>query len=400
MKPPVVSIVQRGYQDRYGFQRLFLRYSWSYKTNYIALSWKLLPKDWDKTTQSVRPRATLGGETAAIVNGDLAKTLNKAYSIIADLIANELPPTFDTFKPKMGAEKKAAFHFFDVAVKLLDEEYATEQISASTLKCYKAATNKFKELNGNLRLQELTREQIMAFKQNIVQGGKENLANQYVKYLKIVYSRVLKRYKLADVHKPFEDVSIKIVKISEKKSMTMNEYLAFRKALADYAPDSSEYETIRRFLIMCRGLRFSDTTQIQKTQHYFAFEDGGTKFQYLTVSAQKTGTKGIVPISASDEVLLQWQPDGLLFEKLQYSVYVKRLKKLSLELIGREITTHYGRHFTGDFILNSTDMGLDDVKTIIGVKSDRIAEIYAQKDIKAVLRKFYAAVANLESKSD
>ncbi len=27
-------------------------------------------------------------------------------------------------------------------------------------------------------------------------------------------------------------------------------------------------------------------------------------------------------------------------------------------------------------------MGLDDVKAIIGVKSDRIAEIYAQKDIK------------------
>ncbi|MBL7795127.1 MAG: phage integrase SAM-like domain-containing protein [Saprospiraceae bacterium] len=396
MKPPVISIVQRGYQDRYGFQRLFLRYSWSYKTNYIALSWKLLPKDWDQTTQTVRPRATLGGETAAVVNGDLAKTLNKAYSIIADLIANELPPTFDAFKLKMGAEKKAAFLFFDAAVKLLDEEYAGKQISASTLKVYKAAINKFKEINGDLRMQELTRDQVVAFKRNIVQGGKENMANQYVKYLKIIYSRVLKQYKLADVHKPFEDVSIRIVKISEKKSMTMGEYLTFRKALADYAPESSEYETIRRFLIMCRGLRFSDTTQIQKTQHYFTFEDGGTKFQYLTVNAQKTGTKGIVPISASDEVLLQWQPDGLLFEKLQYPVYVKRLKKLSLELIGREITTHFGRHFTGDFILNSTGMGLDDVKAIIGVKSDRIAEIYAQKDIKEVLKKFYKAVEGME----
>lgn len=396
MKPPVISIVQRGYQDRYGFQRLFLRYSWSYKTNYVALSWKLLPKDWDQTTQTVRPRATLGGETAAVVNGDLAKTLNKAYSIIADLIANELPPTFDAFKPKMGAEKKSAFRFFDAAVKLLDEEYAGKQISDSTLKVYKASLNKFKELNGDLRMQELTRDQVVAFKRSIVQNGKDNMANQYVKYLKIIYSRVLKRHKLPDVHKPFEDVSIRIVKISEKKSMTMGEYLTFRKALADYTPESTEYDTIRRFLIMCRGLRFSDTTQIQKTQHYFTFEDGGTKFQYLTVNAQKTGTKGIVPISASDEVLLQWQPDGLLFEKLQYPVYVKRLKKLSLELIGREITTHFGRHFTGDFILNSTGMGLDDVKAIIGVKSDRIAEIYAQKDIKEVLKKFYKAVEGME----
>ena len=210
----------------------------------------------------------------------------------------------------------------------------------------------------------------------------------------------MQHYKLPDTHKPFEDVSIKIVKISEKKSITMDEYLAFRWALTDYEPGNTEYETIRRFLIMCRGLRFSGTNQIQKTQHYFTFEDGGTKFQYLTVSAQKTGTRGIAPISASDEILLQWQPDGLLFEELQYPVYVKRLKKLSLELIGREITTHFGRHFTGDFILNSTGMGLDDVKAIIGVKSDRIAEIYAQKDIKEVLKKFYAAVAHLESKTD
>lgn len=103
----------------------------------------MLPKDWDQPTQTVRPRATLGGETAAIVNGDLAKTLNKAYSIIADLIANELPPTFDAFKPKMGAEKKSAFRFFDAAVKLLDEEYAGKQISDSTLKVYKVSLNKF-----------------------------------------------------------------------------------------------------------------------------------------------------------------------------------------------------------------------------------------------------------------
>ncbi len=279
---------------------------------------------------------------------------------------------------------------------MLDEEYAGKQISDSTLKVYKASLNKFKELNGDLRMQELTRDQVVAFKRSIVQSGKDNMANQYVKYLKIIYSRVLKRYKLPDTHKPFEDVSIRIVKISEKKSMTMGEYLTFRKALADYAPESTEYETIRRFLIMCRGLRFSDTTQIQKAQHYFAFEDGGTKFQYLAVNAQKTGTKGIVPISASDEILLQWQPDGLLFEKSSYVAYVKRLKKLSLELIGREITTHFGRHFTGDFILNSTGMGLDDVKAIIGVKSDRIAEIYAQKDIKEVLKKFYKAVEGME----
>lgn len=128
--------------------------------------------------------------------------------------------------------------FFDAAVQQLDEEHAAKQIRAATLKVYKAAINKFKKLNGDLRMQELTREQIVAFKRNMVQGGKGILANQYVKYLKINYARVLKHYKLPDTHKPFEDVSIKIVKISEKKSITMEEYLTFRRALpaAFYLP--------------------------------------------------------------------------------------------------------------------------------------------------------------------
>jgi len=42
-------------------------------------------------------------------------------------------------KPKMGAEKKSAFLFFDAAVQLLDEEYAGKQISAS--KFYAAVAN-------------------------------------------------------------------------------------------------------------------------------------------------------------------------------------------------------------------------------------------------------------------
>ena len=181
----------------------------------------------------------------------------------------------------------------------------------------------------------------------------------------------------------------------------LEEYTKLRNALAQYAPDSREHETLRRFLIMCRGLRFSDTQRIKKETHYFEFQEGDTWFRYFATNAQKTGSKEIVPISSSDAILLlHWRPDGYLFPKLDYMKYSYWLRKISLEIIGREITTHYGRHFTGDFILNSGEMGLEDVKKILGVKSDRIAEIYAQKDIKEVLKKFYAAVANLESKSE
>jgi len=363
------------------------------------LPWKLLEKDWDQVNQCVRPRATLGGETVVVVNSDLKKRLNLAFGIVAELIANDIPPTFDEFRLKMGVGKSVSHFFYDSSLTILNEEFNANEIRKASLITYRSTINKFKELEGNLRIHEISRERVISFKRKLVAAGKENLANQYVRYLKVVYNRVLRYFNLNDIRKPFEGIEIKVVKISAKKSLTIDEYVALREALSQYPAGSNDHETIRRFLIMCRGLRFSDT-QLLKKDHYFEFEEGGVYYRYFTTHAQKTGSKEIVPISENDATqLLQWQPDGHLFNKISTATYRERLQRLSLKHIGREITAHYGRHFTGDFILNSGEMSLDDVKTILGVKSDRIAEIYAQKDIKDVLRKFYAAVAHLESKS-
>jgi integrase len=399
MRPPVISIVLRGYQDRFGFQKLFLRYAWRYQTNYLVLPWKVLPKDWDPAGQSVKPRATLGGETAMVVNNHLRTTLTKAYSIVADMIARDIPPAFDLFSQKMRADKKVVSLFGETALQILKEEHAANEISPKTYITYKSAVNKFQGVMGPLRLQDISREKVLEFKRKMVATGKENLANQYVRYLKIIYGRVLKHFELDDQRKPFDRVEIKVVKISEKKSLTLEEYAAFRNALAHADVGSQTHETLRRFLIMCRGLRFSDTQRIKKDTHYFEFQEDDTWYRYFATNAQKTGSKEIVPISNTDAtMLLHWRQDGYLFPQVKYMTYSKWLRKVSLDLIGREITTHYGRHFTGDFILNNGDMGIEDVKKILGVKSDRIAEIYAQKDIKEVLKKFYAAVEGLEGK--
>jgi integrase len=388
--------VLRGYNDRFGFQKLYLRYAWRYRTNYLVLPWKLRAKDWDAAGQSVKSRAILGGETAIIVNNHLRTTLTKAYSIVADMIARDIPPTFDVFNQKMGAGKKTDPLFSDTAFQILKEEFAANEISNKTFVTYRCAVRKFLGAVGPLRLQEMSRDKVLEFKRKMVAAGKENLANQYLRYLKIMYARVLKYLEIDDQRKPFDRVDIKVVKMSEKKSLTVGEYTVFRNALFQAEPGTEAFETLRRFLIMCRGLRFSDTQHLRRDDHYFEFQEGDAWYRYFATNAQKTGSKEIVPIAESEApLLLQWQPDGFLFQKIRYPVYSKQLRTLSQALIGREITTHYGRHFTGDFILNSGEMGLDDVKKILGVKSDRIAEIYAQKDIKEVLKKFYRAVEGM-----
>ena len=397
MRQPSITLVIRGRPDRFGLQKLYLRYAWNYQTNYIALTWKLLPKDWDPKAQTVKPKATLGGEGAIAVNTDLRNKLNKAFLIITELMAAGTAPSFEVFRTRFAGDRKQFESFSATALEILKKELAAKEVTHSTFKAYRAAIHKFVEIAGDLSIQQLTRDKILLFKTKMIATGKENMAAQYLRNLKVVYNKVLKFHRLKDLHSPFEDLEMKVERISDKKRLTVEEYMILRKALSTFPEGSKGRETLRRFLIMCRGLRYSDTEQIKRQAHYFEMPDGDVTLRYLLKSAQKTGTQEIVPISETDaQLLLHWQPDGSLFEPMDYKTYVARLKKVSQKLLGREITTHYGRHFTGDLILNSGLMDAEDVKKILGVTSGRIAEIYAQRDIKALLRKFFKAVEGME----
>ncbi|MBK8968393.1 MAG: hypothetical protein IPM36_17355 [Lewinellaceae bacterium] len=154
MRPPTIAIVLRGHSDKSGRQRLYLRYAWHYQTNYIVLPWRILAKDWDSNSQTVKSRATLGGETAVTVNGDLSKTLTKAYAIIAELTTSDIPPSFDEFRLRMGAGKKVTRHFADSARELLQRELDANEIAYRTFITYRAAVNKFEELMGKLSIRK------------------------------------------------------------------------------------------------------------------------------------------------------------------------------------------------------------------------------------------------------
>jgi hypothetical protein len=44
------------------------------------------------------------------------------------------------------------------------------------------------------------------------------MAAQYLRNLKVVYNKVLKFHRLKDLHSPFEDLEIKVERISDKKT--------------------------------------------------------------------------------------------------------------------------------------------------------------------------------------
>lgn len=401
MREPSIKLLLRGPADRYGRQRLYLRYSFNYSTNYISLPWKFDPKDWDEQKQLVRSKAVLSGEGAANVNRALRQKLAEAFNVTASMLAEDVLPEFERFRRAFLGDRAAKRPFHELGEEVIAADFAAQRISDGTRQAYQAALKKWSTLAGRVIFANLTKSLVSNFQVRVAETHNENLAAQYVRNCKAVYRRILQAYDLQDKSGAFDGLDLKVKRISEKKTLTVSEYNQFYAALEKTDPTSVEFETLRRFLLMCRGVRFSDTVAIRRDKHYFEFTEKGQTFRYIAKPAQKTDVAGVVPISDRDaQWLLRWRPDGLLFESELYDTYSQRLKRLSQAIIGRTLTTHYGRHFAGDFIVNAGDMHLDDVKSILGIRSDEVARIYARRDIKNLLEKFYANVANMETKTD
>lgn len=391
---PAVSFVLRGRTDRFRRQRLYLRFSFRYKTNYISTKFKLRPEDWDAVEQRVKSRATtLSGDSVPRIN----LWLEQQRTLIFRILLEENPTTFPRFKELYCPPAQVKRLFGQCAAEWLDQAKKEGLLKPSTARTYSFAVKAFlRVFPKDVEVSEM-RESTVALLFNTLKAEcNENLANQYLIFLRIIFNKILKIFKIGDKNTPFQNFSPKVKRISEKKSLSIMEYRAFWNAfLAENSP--KDREILRRFLIQCRGLRFSDTVDMAR-HHCFTVNDpdSGKTYHYLSKPAQKTDRAGIVPLLEDDvQHLLIWQDDGRLFAPMTYKVYRDHLASLSLKIIGRKITTHYGRHFAGDFILNAPEMsGITDVKMVLGVSSTLIAETYAQRDILKVLQNFHVAVAN------
>lgn len=401
MRQPTITIVQRGKADRFGRLRLYLSYAFNYKTNYISLGWKVKPAEWIKNEQKVAGKVLSGGANAARINADLLNTMSKAYETIAEIQAQNRFPAFEEFEKMFigdaPAKKMQEQNFSDLALTVLKKEFEAMQISRATKESYEVAVRKFEKIIGRVPFNGITRMTILAFKGDLSKSYNPNLASQYTRNLKIVYNRIAKNFNLTD-SKPFDSITYDFERMSPKKEMSKEEFETLYEQFKTMPETSKHFETLRRFLFMCLGLRFSDTNLIEKS-HLIEFEDAGQTYLAISKPSQKTKGAGILPIlPESQEWLLKWRENGFLFDQVSYDTYYDRLKRVTKMILGRELTTHYGRHFAGDFIINTDTLDMEDVKAVLGISSPAVAEIYAKRKIKNTVRKYYEAVANKDTK--
>lgn len=397
MKSPKINFVLHGRKDRNGCQVLKIRFSYRYQTNYIHTSIRLHPSEWDAASQRIiSPRGKTPAHSASVANLNAWIESQKSQFfqfVSAGFIHGDSSRlSFESFRKIFEPEKE--YRFRDAAEALIQQDLDSKNIAKNTADTYRAALSRFFQVVGeDIYVSDITKDKIRLFISKLETAQNNNVANQYATFVKVVYRRVLKEYSLK-FPDPFEGIKLRIVRLSNKKTLTIPEYQKLYAAMIDFGPEHVYYDILRRFLIMCRGgIRWIDTTRIQQ-KHFYPVSTRG----YFMLQSQKTGGTYICPMTDRDmKYLVRWQPNGHLFGKTYFDKYSDRLKVVTKQIIGRPITSHYGRHFAGDFILNSEEMqGMDDVKSMLGISTARVAEIYAKRDLTSLLDKFWSAMSKLE----
>lgn len=324
------------------------------------------------------------------MNQILLEIRGKAMNIVFALNDEKTAPTFAAFKQKwdvVNETPKALPSFYQLGVEAIEMEYDAKEISKNTRDAYFLGLKTFNQFRPNIDVDAITRADVMDFKAMLIKSKSDNAANQYTHWIKIIFRKIAKNHKVN--HNPFEHVTISVNRISEKKTLTVEEY----RKIYDFFKTCTvpkDREILRRFLVMCRGIRFSDTNEISKTAHYREISKDGVLLRYIVKPAQKTKVSGILPITDEDaEWLIKWNDEGLLFRKTGYENYSNNLKALSKAIIGRTVSTHYGRHFAGNYALNEMGLSLDEVQTVLGLTSKDMTKIYAEYNKLSILQKIY-----------
>ena len=381
MKVPKLAIVLRGRPDRNNKQLLYLRYAFAGKSYWISLGVSVHPDHWDAKKEVVKARDV----TSAKINQLTASVKFKANDWAISMLIGGQVPTFESYKESMGPAQPGPNERYskDLVYLTIDHLIQEKSVSEATFRAYRAAVNHFFAQTQITYLDELTTDVVLKYRRAVVSGKNENLANQYLRNLKVVLRHVARRNKVV-LPDPFEGVEINISRMSEKKSLTLQEYEALVKCY-NGTKDKSEKEVLRRFLVLCKGLRFSDTHRFTRDDLQ-EFVRGNQKVFYFNRAAQKTDVAGVVIFLENDLHLLQFDARGKLFETIGVAKYNKDLKRISRKITGREITSHYGRHYAADQMINSGH-DIEDVQIILGIKDRNIARVYAKRKVESTLGK-------------
>jgi hypothetical protein len=391
---PKISIVLKGRADRNNKKLLYLRYAIGGKTSWLSLKVSVAEANWDSKKRTVKGRSIDASNINQYINSVKFESEQICFEWAAKNRGKFL--SFEMFRSIFSKEEsvKSDLPGISSMIKVLEDMYGEKEISRASYRAYTVAVNSFLKANLAQTIPEITVAVVSAYRKMIVQKNNANVAAQYVRNLRVAFRHTIRRLGL-QLTDPFTE-RVTVTRLSGKKNLTLAEYT---KIVTHFQKiNGLDKDILRRFLILCKGLRYSDTLHLKKSDLQ-EFKQGEDVLYYFNRRAQKSGIAGIIHFFGEEIELLQFDDDGRLFAQMTTADYNFHLKRLSSKIIGREITSHYGRHFAGDQAINS-DFDIDDVKAILGISNEDTARIYAQRQNITILTKLLTYAKNKKNTPD
>lgn len=382
--PTIRCMLRNKHVGEDGKQLIYVSYAYRNKTNFISTKIRTKAEMFDPAKQRLKARET----TSLVFNNTLTDIIRKIEGTCSALIDDDVEPTFENFKVRYSKPRGQPINLYAEGLKWLERRENLGDIARSTARMYTVSLSDFYHRVGERDVRNLSRKDIEDWMLITISRRGVNCAHQYARFLQVIYTGLIKQNKLK-IDNIFLDFDLKVERISGKKTMTTEEMQKIEEYYSNLSKEDPSREILRRFLICSKTLRFSDTNVLEKT-HFVEIIDPekGLKYYVLQKAAIKTGKPIFAPIQEQYLHLLEWNKDGRLFVPLENSRYNVALKKLTQKIIGRKITSHYGRHYAADQMIDGAVSGKT-IQNIMGLSNATMTDIYAVQQKVTALREFH-----------
>lgn len=402
-KPSFAIIRYPGKTLSNGENPLMIRVTYDRKQKYFSLGMSAAAEDWNDTLAKFEPKDPVTGKGKRLTeqqrenNARLGNKSEKLKQIAKDF--EDMVFSFDQFRKlalKVGLFQGSAHSgsVFTFTQRVIDDLMSEERIGSAL--SYKDTLNRVKAFrkNKDFSFRDIDDEFIEDFKKHLRKTNSINSIGIYLRTLKAIYNRAIKKGLVKEDLSPWKGLHIETAK-TRKRALTRQQLDALKSYKAEKGSPAWHALNYFMFSYYCRGMNFADLARltadnIQNGRIFYKREKTGDDFD---IAIEERLAEILLHYSGNDTFLFPILSPGM--KPLTIKQRLKtRLKKINKELqdiaaainampeskiaeitIPKDITFYWARH-TAATMLKRAKVSTAMISEILGHSSELVTKTY------------------------
>lgn len=345
-----------------------------------------IPVDqWDEKRRQVK----FTFPNASLINTLIDKDIAKHRTFFLKREAFDMPINNEIIKLYLNSDSSME-NFYEYALTVIDTKLLKDgkPFSEDSKRRYRDEVRRAIEFQEVLYFHQLDAKWLSSYKEWLqnthLKKDKTKLHPNSIwkafSFIRMIYNYAIKKGVISPAVNPFTQFEVGSceVDMDKIKYLERHEVDALEKVLIekrDLIPDLT-YRIGWRFLSMCvLGMRISDAMYLDEAY----FNDAGD-LEFTPYKTRRHGNKAQVPITAERQkryiqMTLQNKLSSTDHKSFRTTFNINLKILAPLAGIKINLTSHIGRHTTGSFLVDG-NVENRSAKAILGVKSDKVMEIY------------------------